>query len=87
MEEVDLRVDLMTERNLMVRESILFVTNVTILDTLQEIAEQLKIRREKVIGEMNLYVSYAITLDTQQATTKWTEGTSIGVLIIGGTTT
>ena len=66
MEEVDLREDIIMERNMMVIECRLFIPNVTILDTSQEIAEHLKVRMEKIRVEMHLYVSYEITLDTQQ---------------------
>ena len=71
----------------MVRKSNLFVTNVTILDILQGIAEYLKVRIGTIRGEMHLYVSYAINLDTQQDSIEWTEGTLTRTLITEGTTT
>ena len=36
---------------------------------------------------MHMYVSYAITLDTQHDSIEWIEGTLRGTLIIEGTTT
>ena len=47
-------------------EDRLYATNITILDTLQGIIEHLIVRMEPIRGGMYLYVSYEITLDTQQ---------------------
>ena len=87
MEKLDHREDLVMERNLMVKGISLFVTNVIILDILQGIVVHLKVRIRTIKGEMHLYFSYAITLDTQQDFVEWTEGALIGTLIIVGTTT
>ena len=59
---------------IMEKEDILFARNVTILDTLQGIAEHLiTIIMNK--GGMYLYVKYAINLGRQQDSTKWIEET------------
>ena len=63
------------ERNLMVRENGLFVTNVIILDISKGIAEHLKVRMGTIRGEMNMYVNYAITLDMKQDFIEWIDGT------------
>ena len=86
MKEEDHIADLIMQENMMVRRNNLYVTSVTILDTLQEIVEHLIIRMEPIIEGMYLYISYVITLDMQQDSTKWIEGTLIGTLIIEGTT-
>ena len=72
---------------MMDRRTNLCVTSVTILDTLQEIVEHLRIRMELIKEEMHLYVSYVITSDTQQDIAEWTKGTLTGIQIIEGTTT
>ena len=54
------------------KEDRLFVIDVTILDTLQGIAEHLIIIMEIKKG-IHLYVSYVITLDTQQDSIEWIE--------------
>ena len=56
------RVDLM----MMEKEDRLYVTSVTIQDTLQEIAEHLIVIMKKIREGMHMYVSYVITLDIQQ---------------------
>ena len=71
----------------MVKRKSLYVTSVTILDTLQWIVEHLRIRMEWVRGGMHMYISYAINLDTQQNYVEWIEGTLIGILITKGTIT
>ena len=57
------------------KEDRLFVIYVKILDTLQGIAKQLIISVMDNKEGMYLYVSYAITLDTQQDYVEWIEGT------------
>ena len=56
------------------KEEKMFVTNVIILDTLQGIVEHLIIRMMEIKVGMYLYVSYVITLDTQQHSIEWKEG-------------
>ena len=41
---------------------------------------------EPIKEGMHIYVSYAITLDTQQNSIEWTEGTLTWILIIEWTT-
>ena len=86
MEELDHREDIMMERNLMVRKRNFLVTNVTILDTLQGIAEHLKVTMGTIRGEMHMYVNYEITLSTQQDFVEWIKGTLIRILITRGIT-
>ena len=57
------------------KEDRLFVTDVTILDTLQGIAEHVIISVMEKKEEMYLYVSYVITLETQQDSIEWIEET------------
>ena len=57
------------------KEDRLFVTYVTILDTLQGIVEHLIISVMENKEGMYLYVSYVITLDTQQDSIEWIEET------------
>ena len=56
------------------KEDKLFVTDVTILDTLQGTKEHLIINVMENKEEMYLYVSYVITLDTHQDSIEWIEG-------------
>ena len=56
-----------------------------ILGTLQGIVEHLIVKMELIKEGMPLYVSYVITLDTQQDYVEWIEGTLIGTLITKGT--
>ena len=58
----------------MEKEDRLFSTDVTILDTLQGIVEHLIISVMEKKEGMYLYVSYVITLDTQQDFVEWIEG-------------
>ena len=53
------------------KEDKLFVTNVTILDTLQGIAKHLIISMMERKEGMYLYVSYIITLETQKDSVEW----------------
>ena len=73
MDEVDHRQDLMMDRNLMVKGRKVYITSVTILDTLQGIIEHLKVRMELIKGGIHLYVSYAINLDTHKDFVEWKE--------------
>ena len=56
------------------KENKLFVTNVIILDTLQGIVEHLTTNIMNKEG-MYMYVNYVITLDTQNDSIEWIEGT------------
>ena len=60
---------------IMEEENKLYPTSVTILDILQGIVEHLIIKMMEIKEGMYMYVSYVITLDTQQDSIEWTEGT------------
>lgn len=66
------------------KEEKLFVTDVTILDTLQRISEHLM---TKLMNKerMYLYVSYVITLETQKSSAEQIEEILKGIRIIEGT--
>lgn len=87
MKKEDHKAHLMMEEDLIEKGNRLYVTSVTILDTLQGIAKHLIVKMETIKRGMHLYVCYAINLDTQRDIIEWTRETSTEILISEETTT